>query len=101
MFSGPEGQRKGLSNTQQLNQPKVPGSGRSNGATNNHPNQNPSPPADLVILQRETTENRLEKDCDQVLDEGHHLQGVEDQDTELEYVQETPMDGGQHHQNMC
>jgi hypothetical protein len=101
LVNGPGGHRKGLSNTHHLHKPNLLGSGQSTGAKDKQPNLSPSPPADFVLLQREIIENRLEKKRDQVPEETNNLQQVDDQDTELEYVQETPMDGGKHHENMC
>jgi hypothetical protein len=97
--NGSGGNRKGP--TQKYHQEDTHGSGRPVVVNENQRTQNSSPPIDFVLLRRETNEKRKEDGNSQLNGEGHNLQHTNDQDEELECVQETPMDGGQHQQDMC
>jgi hypothetical protein len=100
IVNGLGGNKNGPTQSHQSNQAKLHGSGRPTRADENHRTQSLSPPADFVLLRRETTTYRKEDGEGQPNGEGLNLQHIDDQDEELEYVQETPMEGGQQ-QTMC
>jgi hypothetical protein len=94
IVNGLGGNKNGPTQSHQSNQAKLHGSGRPTRADENHRTQSLSPPADFVLLRRETTTYRKEDGEGQPNGAGLNLQHIDDQDEELEYVQETPMEGG-------
>jgi hypothetical protein len=72
-----------------------------NGADKNQTSQSYFPPTDYDKLRRDTTKNGTEDVNGHSNREDENLQAADDQDEELEFVQETPINRGSFHQDMC